>query len=180
MIDTNAMESFLGDDYASKDIMHGLSHVHRILGLARELGASHPHDPEVLMIAAYCHGVVYSKESDIRSFLARGGMRADLVDKAIKASWESQTDGIPETIEGVLLHDAHLLEGGKTFIITKSLVTGTVRGQTIDQTIRFIEQQVLGRFRCALPEAQAAYEQKEAYARDFLADLKRHLEDNYG
>jgi uncharacterized protein len=175
MIDTDTIEALLQRDYASKDIMHGLSHIRRLLSLARDLGSTHPHNPDVLMFAAYCHGVVYSKETEMRSFLAQGGVGAEMVDRAIKASWESRTEGIPETIEGALLHDAHLLEGGKTFIIAKSLVTGTARGQTIDETIRFIEEQVLGRFRCALPKAQAAYEEKEAYARDFIADLKGHL-----
>ncbi len=175
MISIENMEQLLSDDYADKDTMHGLAHIHRLLQLARTLGRSHVHDPEILMLAAYCHGLVYQKEEQLRSYLSQHGITQNMIDQVINAAWESQTDGEPKTIEGILLHDAHLLEGGKTFIITKSLVTGSLRGQTIAQTIAFIEEKVLGQFRCALPEAQALYEQKEAYARDFLADLKANL-----
>ena len=59
--------------------------------------------------------------------------------------------------------------------ITKSLVAGTARGQTLEETMCYIEERVLGQFRCSLPEAQRRYEEKERFARKFLADLRRSL-----
>jgi len=38
-------------------------------------------------------------------------------------------------MEGKILHDAHMIEGGKIYLIVKSLITGSVRGQTLEQTI---------------------------------------------
>lgn len=55
------------------------------------------------------------------------------------------------------------------------LVSGTARGQTLEETIAYMEANVLGKYRCVLPEAQRAYEEKERFAREFLADLKANL-----
>lgn len=169
------LEEFLREDYAAKDTIHDLSHIHRVLDLARTIGEDHPHDPEVLTIGGYSHGVIYTREAEVRTFLTQHGVSQESVDRAVKAAWESQTDGRPETIEGTLLHDAHLLEGGKTYIVAKSLVAGSLRGQTLEQTLAFIEENILGRFHCVLPESQVAYAEKERFAREFVADLRRNF-----
>lgn len=57
----------------------------------------------------------------------------------------------------------------------KSLITGTLRGQTLEETIEYIEKNILGKFTCYLPEAQNLYEDKEEFARRFLRDLKESL-----
>lgn len=156
--------------------MHDLSHIERVYALAQQLGLSHPHDPQVLLTGAYFHGVVYIREAAIRDFLESHGLEQPRIERIISAAHESQKEGSAETIEGRLLHDAHLLEGGKTFLITKSLVVGTLRGQTLPETVRYIEQHVLGKFRCYLPESQPLYAEKERFATEYLADLKAHLE----
>jgi uncharacterized protein len=175
MISIEELEAFVHEDYAGKDTMHGFAHIHRVRRLAEEIAKNHDHDSGVLMLAAYFHGTVYAREPAIREFMESKQVAPETVDKVIQVAWESQKEGEPETIEGAVLHDAHLLEGGKTFIITKTLVTGTLRGQTLKETIAYIEQNVLGRFHCCLPESQELYEEKERFARDFLDDLKRNL-----
>jgi uncharacterized protein len=175
MINSDDVEAFVHSDYACKDIMHGLAHIHRLKRLAQEIAEGRDYDPETLMLGAYFHGVIYRKEAEIRQFLESQGLSKEGVDRALQAAWESGTSAKPETIEGTILHDAHLLEGGKTFLIAKSLITGTARGQTLDETIRYFEENVLGRVRCYLPESQELYEEKEQLAREFLADLKANL-----
>lgn len=103
------------------------------------------------------------------------GLSQDKIDKVVQIAWESQKESKPETVEGTILHDAHLIEGGKTFLITKSLVTGGARGQTLNETISYIEQNILGEFKCYLPEAQKIYEDKEEFAKGFITDLKGNL-----
>lgn len=175
MITVAEVEDFVRVDYAAKDIMHNLAHIHRVGELAHRIGEGRPYDPQLLMLGAYLHGVIYCKEDEVRQFLKEKGLSQEDIEKAVQVAWESQKENRPETTEGLLLHDAHLLEGGKTFIIAKSLVTGMARGQTLNQTIRYIEENVLGCFKCYLPEAQKLYEEKEAFAREFLDDLKRNL-----
>jgi uncharacterized protein len=175
MIDIAEVEAFVCQDYADKDIMHGLDHIHRVYRLARRLGEKHAHDGELLMLGAYFHGNIYFREADIRRFLEDHSLLPDVIDRVVQIAWESQKESVPKTIEGVLLHDAHLIDGGKTFIITKSLVTGAARGQTLEEINRFIEERILGKYACSLPEAQRLYEEKEEFARQFIEDLKTNL-----
>lgn len=41
------------------------------------------------------------------------------------------------------MHDAHVLEGGKAYLIVKTLITGSVRGQSLVETLDFMERNVL-------------------------------------
>jgi uncharacterized protein len=168
MIGVAEVEAFVHQDYADKDTMHGLDHIRRVYRLAQRLGEKHAHDGELLMLGAYFHGIIYLREADIRRFLEDHRLLPDVIDRVVQIAWESQKESAPKTIEGVLLHDAHLIEGEKTFIITKSLVTGAVRGQTLEEIIRFIEEKILGKHVCSLPEAQRLYEEKEEFARQFI------------
>ena len=51
-----------------------------------------------------------------------------------------------------ILHDAHVLEGGKTYTVVKTLITGSVRGQSLEETLSFMQKNVLGANKCYLPE----------------------------
>lgn len=178
MLTAADIENLVRSDYADKDFMHDLSHIRRVYALAQELGAHHPHDAETLLAGAYLHGIVDAKEDAFRDFLRAQGMEQQRIERVIRAAHESQKEEAAETaetIEGRLLHDAHLLEGGKTFLVTKSLVVGTLRGQTLAETMRYIEQHVLGQFKCYLPETQELYAERERFAAEYLADLKQHL-----
>jgi uncharacterized protein len=55
------------------------------------------------------------------------------------------------------------------------LVTGTARGQKLEQTIDYIEKNVLGKAKCYFPKAQELYRQKEEYAREFMRELRAGL-----
>jgi uncharacterized protein len=50
-------------------------------------------------------------------------------------------------------------------MITKSLITGTVRGQSLEETLHYIEEKLLGQFKCYLPESQNRFAAKEDYTR---------------
>jgi uncharacterized protein len=92
-----------------------------------------------------------------------------------QAASESRTGSIPETLEGKILHDAHLLEGGLTFHVVKSLITGVSRGNSISQIIDYFNSNVNGKYRCYLPENKSPYKKKEAFAREFFRDLEKNL-----
>lgn len=140
MLKAGVVEEFVRKDYEAKDIMHDLSHIRRVLRIAQKLAQDYNCDSELLMLGAYFHGIVYDKEHDISEFLNDKSVSKDRAEKAIQIARESQKESEPETIEGTILHDAHLIEGGKTFLVVKSLITGTIRGQTLEQTISFVEK----------------------------------------
>jgi len=177
MMNISDLRQFVRPYYENKDIMHDLSHIDRVLKTANRLGKSYENEieHEVLMIAAYFHGFIYKDEKRIREWLKTEGLSHDKIDKIVQVAWESQKKEIPRTLEGKILHDAHMIEGGKTFLIVKSLITGSVRGQTLEETIEYIEKNILGKGQCYLDEAKEIYAEQQKFAREFIRDLKEGL-----
>lgn len=177
MLTIKEIEDFVKPFYKGKDIVHNLSHIRRILKTAKMLMKHYENeiDKDLIVYGAYFHGIIYEKEKQIYKFLKSQGLPDKKINKILQVSWESQKEKIPETLEGKILHDAHLIEGGTTFLIVKSLITGTLRGQTLEETIEYIEKKILGKFTCYLPEAWDIYKKKEEFAKNFLKDLKENL-----
>ena len=171
------LEACFAPDYAGKDTMHNLTHIRRVYRAAVRLASATgtPYDRDVLLIGAYLHGVVYlpERERQARRFLENTGVAGAVIDRAVSAAWESQTDAVPISPEGVLLHDGHLLEGGRSFLLVKTLVTGAARGNSLADIVAFWERYVAARFRCVLPVGQKRYEEQEAFARAVFEELAR-------
>lgn len=68
-----------------------------------------------------------------------------------------------------------MIEGGKTFLLVKSLITGSVRGQTLEETIDYIEKFIFNKVECYLPEAQRMYIIQQEFAKSFIDELKEGL-----
>ena len=132
-------------------------------------------DYDSILYATYFHGFISSDETIIREWLCTQNVDKCQIDKIIKISQESQRLEIPETIEGKILHDAHVLEGGKTYILVKSLITGSVRGQTLVETIDFIEKNILYKNQCYLPETIPLLNEANKFAKNFIAQLKKDI-----
>lgn len=178
LLDIEKLINFSRQYYKYKDIMHDLSYIERMLKIAKELSEAYKEDIDIELIVygCYFHGFIYKSENEIKEYLKEQGVSKEKILKIILVSWESQKDEEPNLLEGKIIHDAHLLEGGKTYIIVKSLITGALRGQNVDSTIKYIEDNILGKQRCYLPESQEQYLEKEQFAKDFIKDLKMGLE----
>ena len=162
--------------YEKKDIMHNLSHIDRILKLADEMCSRYPQaDKQTVVCGAYFHGMTGKHDDRIEFFLSSSGLNQRSIRNIITAACESLINQEPVSLEGKVLHDAHLLEGGRTFLITKSLVTGTQRGQSLYETIDFIERNILGRGKVCLQENKKAFAEKQAFAENFILELKAGL-----
>jgi uncharacterized protein len=153
--------------------MHGLSHVRRFLAVAQSLARKHKANKEILAYAAYFHGIDEVKhEEDLMKFLASQGLPKARAGKILRVASESHAESEPKTIEGKVLHDAHLVAGGRALMVAKLLVTGDLRGFPIEHTINYFEGEVDGRFRCYFPETRKTYAEMEKFARKFFRDLK--------
>ncbi|WP_346868379.1 MULTISPECIES: hypothetical protein [unclassified Clostridium] len=176
MISKEKLIEFVTPYYKNKDIMHDLSHIERILKYVERLVKSIDYkvdiDIDILIYGAYFHGFIYNSEKNIIQWLQSQNMSRSMIKKIINASRESQKDEEAITIEGKILHDAHMIEGGKTYLIVKSLITGSVRGQTLEETIKYIEDNVLGKGTCYLPKAKMIYREQQEFAKAFIYDLK--------
>jgi uncharacterized protein len=177
MIPMSELMAFVSPFYTSKDIMHDLSHIERMILSAQKLLRHYPEivDHDVIIYGCYFHGFIYLREDLIREYLSGQGLEQEKIEQIVKVSWESQKDEVPETLEGKLLHDAHMIEGGKTYLIVKSLCTGTARGQSLEQTLDYFEKYVLGKGECYLPEAKPVYNEMQQFAKLFITDLRAGL-----
>lgn len=175
MINIDSLLEFVKPHYEDKDIMHDLSHINRVFIYVEKLlkAGNYEADIDIIKYAAYFHGFIYNSEQSIVRWLTDQELSSEIIDKIITAAWESQKDETAQTLEGKILHDAHMIEGGKTYLIVKSLITGSVRGQTLEETIKYIENNVLDKGSCYLPEAKEIYCQQQKFAKDFIIDLKK-------
>ena len=173
MVDKNALLEFVSPYYENKDIMHNMWHIELVQKMINRIlsHCTYEVDEDCLTLAAYFHGFIYSDEENIRKWLHKQNYSDEQISKIIKIAWESQRSEIPETIEGKLLHDAHVLEGGKTYLVVKTLITGSVRGQSLAETLNFMRKNVLNQNKCYLPETIPLCEEMNRYTNDFFSDL---------
>lgn len=178
MIDEKEILAFAQPYYADKDIMHNMWHIELVKKMIDKiLSISHYEvDKECLILAAYFHGFIYSDEDKIKQWLEAQGYEKEYISKIIKISWESQREEIPETIEGKILHDAHVLEGGKTYLIVKTLITGSVRGQSLKETMNYMQKNVLDKNICYLPETIPLCEEMNKFTNEFFEELVDGIE----
>ena len=165
---------FVRPYYAKKDIMHNMWHIELVDKWVNKIleMTSYKINRDHLTFATYFHGFIYSHEADIKAWLKTQGVANKDIEKIVQIAFESQREEVPESIEGKILHDAHLLEGGKVYLITKCLITGSLRGQTLLETIDYIEENIIEKSICYLPETKALFKRTNKFTRDFITELK--------
>ncbi|NNF33709.1 MAG: hypothetical protein HKN68_06355 [Saprospiraceae bacterium] len=168
---------FVRPFYDDKDIMHDLSHIERIKYKLDELAekVDIPFNKEVTEIALYFHGIIYSHESLIKDLLQDLKYDPETIEWIVKVAWESQKESKPSTNEGLILHDAHMLEGGRNFEIIKSLITGSVRGQTLDKTMDYIENNLLNEGQCYTDEGIRQYAFMKARTKEIFDEMCKDI-----
>ncbi len=173
MMNEKALLEFVEPYYIGKDIMHNMWHIELVKKMVNRILSigNYKVDKECLILATYFHGFIYMNEDSIRQWLITQNYADETISKAIKIAWESQRIEIPETLEGKILHDAHVLEGGKTYLIVKTLITGSVRGQSLSDTLNYMQRNVLDKNKCYLPETIPLCEEMNKYTTNFFEEL---------
>lgn len=174
MLNDKALLEFVEPYYADKDIMHNMWHIELVQKMVNRIlsNCNYTVDEECLKLATYFHGFIYSDEESIKQWMIAQNYDEEKISKTIQIAWESQRSEVPETIEGKILHDAHVLEGGRTYQVVKTLITGSVRGQSLIDTLYFMEKNVLNQNKCYLPETIPLCDEMNRYTNAFFADLK--------
>lgn len=172
-----ALLEFIEPYYADKDIMHNMWHIELVKKMVNRIldCSNYNVDKNCLKLATYFHGFIYSDEQKIRQWLLSQNFDEETISKTVKIAWESQRSEVPETIEGKILHDAHVLEGGKTYLIVKTLITGSVRGQSLTETLKFMETNVLNKNKCYLPETIPLCKEMNEYTNNFFNEIKEGI-----
>jgi len=171
------IKKFIPPFYKDKDIMHDLTHLERIKVALDDLvkNIDLEFDKEIVEAALYFHGFIYSHEKEIISFLEKINIPKLKINLIVKVAWESQKENRPTTNEGLVLHDAHMLEGGKNFEIVKSLITGSVRGQSLEETMVYIENNLLSKGHCYTEEGKQRYLEMKATTVQLFEELNNGL-----
>ena len=178
MINEKALLEFVKPYYIEKDIMHNMWHIELVKKMVDKIVSisNYDVDTECLTLATYFHGFIYCDEKRIEQWMNAQGYDKKMIAKTIKIAWESQRNEKPKTIEGKILHDAHVLEGGKTYLVIKTLITGSVRGQSLIETLNFMEKNVLNKNNCYLPETIPLCEEMNKYASDFYKEITEGIQ----
>lgn len=174
MINIENLKEFARPYYVKEDIMHNLCHIGRVLKSVEKLleNGKYDVDMDTVIWAAYFHGFIYNSEDDIVQWLKTQEVSEDKINKIVSVAWETLEDKVPVTLEGKVLHDAHMTEGAKTYLVVKSLITGCSKGQVLEETIGYMEDNILDKGTCYLPEAQEFYTEQQNYAKEFVQNLK--------
>jgi len=169
---------FIEPYYADKDIMHNMWHIELVQRMVIKILSISYYDvdEECLKLATYFHGFIYTNEENIKQWMVAQNYNDEMISKTIQIAWESQRGEVPKTIEGKILHDAHVLEGGKTYQVVKTLITGSVRGQSLIDTLNFMENNVLNQNNCYLPETIPLCEEMNDFTNNFFTDLKEGIQ----
>ena len=173
MINEKELIEFVKPYYKDKDIMHNMWHIELVKKAIDKIlkNSNYNIDYDNIIIAMYFHGFIYSDEDKIRAWLKKQNCEATKIEKIIEIAWESQRSEIPKTIEGKILHDAHVLEGGKNYLIVKTLITGSVRGQSLQKTLDYMKNNVLNKNKCYLPETIPLCNEMNEATQKFYDDL---------
>lgn len=173
MINDKALLEFTQPYYADKDIMHNMWHIELVQKMVDKIlsASNYTVDKECLKLATYFHGFIYIDEEKIKQWMIGQNYNNEMISKTIQIAWESQRSEIPETTEGKILHDAHVLEGGRTYQVVKTLITGSVRGQSLIDTLDFMKENVLNQNKCYLPETAPLCEEMNSFTIKFFSEL---------
>ena len=161
-IDEKALLDFVSPYYRDKDIMHNMWHIKLMLKAVNK----------VISLGKY---EVDRGEPAIRSWMYAKGYENKYIDAVIKVALESQRSEVPTTLEGKILHDAHVLEGGRTYLVVKTLITGSVRGQSLEETMDFMRDHVLSANHCYLPETIPLCEDMNRFTERFYEELAESI-----
>jgi uncharacterized protein len=142
--------------------------------MARKIASNYSIDDELLVLGAYFHGMINSNEGKVREFLRNEKVPEKRIVVIMQAARDSQRGSTPILLEGKILHDAHFLEGGKTFFVIKAIMIGVSKGESLQEILEHIEISA-GAPKSALPESQAAYDEKDRFTRDFIDSLRKNL-----
>lgn len=173
------LKNFIQPYCNKKDMMHNLCHIDRILESVGRLvkDGKYDIDMEIIIYAAYFHEFIDESKEELLNWLITQEISEDRIEKIIKLAMEMHKDEAPNSIEGKVLHDAHMIEGKKTYLVIKALIIGCSKKQTMEETINYIENSLANKKNCCLPQSEKFYFEQQEYTKEFIQTLRDKLKN---
>jgi uncharacterized protein len=174
------------EDYALKklweDFSEGIGHCRRVYALACDI-SDEDYDDEALFAACLLHNISekepYEKESALEAikFLRKIKMNEESLSMVADAIPNHIPENKPETIEGKLLHDAHILDSiGCIGIISWAKEDIGDKKDDLDTLIKEVKQDLkeLPKYLILRP-SKAIFRKRAAHANRFLEDVGKEI-----
>jgi uncharacterized protein len=173
----NRVIEYVQPYYEGKDIMHDLSHIDRVIKSSEKIVRQYDArvNRDYIRYGAYFHGVIKTDPEAFNNYFEDLFFDKSEINRLFEITMSSHSDMVPQSLEGKVLHDAHILEGETSFYFLKCIITGSYRQQTLQETIDIIENNVIGKSVCYLQENIIELSKREMQARILLDDLKKSI-----
>lgn len=169
---------FVRPYYSEKDPAHNFQHIERILARLEAFSVGMSPEPRAdwLCFHACFHGL-WTKCRDSEEFRNKAseflrslGWAQGDIEQAIQGLSRQGTD--PQTVEEQIVCDANAIERVGAFSIAKAFMTGGARGQSLEETADIFEYRNLDKVEFRTPVGKRLAEERQAYAKAFLARLR--------
>ncbi|MBU0591007.1 hypothetical protein KKF81_06540 [Candidatus Micrarchaeota archaeon] len=166
--------------YESKDLAHGIGHIRRVYSKAVIFSKGREINKKALALGAILHGLTEDKYQEARVILLNNGLQEELIEKALTIARGSQATAVPVSMEGKILHDAHLCEGGDYFIPIKALATAISRGYSIKENYNWVEKNIImnKKRKCYTKQGKKEYSKKMKMLKLVWKELAAIIKDS--
>lgn len=176
----NDLAQFVAPYYEKNDILHNYRHTKRLVKMVNTIIENGGYKNEVrydnVICAAYLHAMVKHEEERALSWLMEHGVSEPQAEDIIDIAKRGQREGRPNSLESRILHDAYILEGGKSYAMTRYLIYGYKNNLGIDKTLTYIENSIVPSLRCHLPYTQEKLEEYKAFVLRNVQQMRKELE----
>ncbi len=161
--------------------MHNFQHITRINNRLTPLSDGIPepirHDKLFFLVCFHGLGKILARNADFdftaRDFLKSLGWTKENIEKAFQSLCQHLSN--PRSIEEKVVQDANYVKTLGVFWIAKAFTTGGAKGQSLEETINFFENQFHDKVVFQTPAGKLWKRKKKTYTKEFLKRLKAEL-----
>jgi len=161
--------------HEGKDPAHGMEHIHRLRLMAKTICQNSGIPREDIYFAIFFHGLTTTQQDQVESTFISFGKTPEEAKHYRELSTYMSRDAVPSTNEEKVLHDCHVLEGGKYFALIKSIITGLFDDRSIGSSIELYEKKILPKQRCYLSYTRRILKDQQKIMKDMAQNMKEFV-----
>lgn len=155
--------------------MHDYRHIRRLRLQAGKLCRALGIPIKDIAMAIYYHNLTDKQKQELDHFLMAYGYEKNQLEKLRRLETKMERTQVPTTQEEKVIHDCHILEGGKYFFMIRTLIADSHDGKNIQQTLQKLEEEIIPSTKCYLPLTREKLKEQHKVAKDIIAELRENL-----